>query len=277
MTQLYAYNFEYDGQLLSDFGFVMCSFGTSSGTESGSTGSEISFSTAPVQLGKRFYKTGAQYKNCLSTSFQICKDPDLYFGNDAIITEEDFRRLSRWLNRTEYLWFHAFDWCTPEVTLPWFRASFTLTRINIDSETVGVELKMTTDSPFGYGDLITKTFTFEAANDEVALRDLNDEIGDTYPEVTITCGAAGTLTLEDDITGCSFEVENCVSNEVIHLSGETMVIETDSVTHMATLANDFNYDFFRFGNTYDNRENTITASMPCTVEIKYRPIIKSSL
>ena len=274
---MYAYNFEYDGQLLSDFGFVVCSFGTSSGTTNGNSGSEIAFETVPVQLGKRFYKTGTQYKECLSTSFQICKDPDLYNGDDAYVTEDDFRRLSRWLNRREFLWFHAFDWCTPDVKQPWFRASFTLKKIDYDFGTVGVELKMITDSPFGFGDMETKTLTFAAANDEAAFRDQNDEIGDTYPELTITCGASGTLKLEDDVTGCSCEIENCVSGEVIHFTGETMIVETNSVTHALTLANDFNYDFFRFGNTYDNRENTITASIPCTVEIKYRPIIKNTL
>jgi len=274
---LHAYNFEYDGQLLSDFGFVVCSFGTSSGTENGNSGSEISFETVPVQMGKHFYRTGTSYKSCLSATFQICKNPDLYSEEEMILSEDDFRRLSRWLNRREYLWFHGFDWCTPEVMLPWFRASFTLRRIETDSDTIGVELKMTTDSPFGYGDLVTKTLTFESANDTAAFRDQNDEIGDTYPELTVTCGASGTLTLEDDVTGCLCEVENCVNGETLHFTGETMIIETDSVTHEATLANDFNYEFFRFGNTYDNRENIITASMPCTVVIKYRPIIKNTL
>ena len=271
---MHACNFEYAGQLLSDFGFIVCSFDSSSGTSKSETGSEISFETAPVQYGKHVYKVGTKYSRCLKTTFQICKDPDQYIGDDAIITHDDFRRLSRWLNRREYLWFHGFD-MTPDVEQPWFRASFTLSRIEFGQDTFGIELEMITDSPFGYG-LPTET-TLEFNGEPIVFRDLNDEIGDTYPELTVTCGASGTLTLENDLTGCACEVENCVNGETLHFGGEIMTIDTDSATHALTLANDFNYDFFRFGNTYDTRENTITASMPCTVVISYRPIIKDTL
>ena len=275
---MHACNFEYDGQLLSDFGFIVCSFDTASDVSAVQTGSEISFETAPVQRGKRFYNVGTQFKTCLSATFQICKDTSANDGDEMIITHADFRRLSRWLNRREFLWFHFFDLdVRPEVEQPWFRASFTLTKIDFGSDTIGVELKMVTDSPFGYGQPINKTLSFTALEPSVVFRDQNDEIGDTYPELTITCDGSGTLTLSNDLTGCSFEVENCSANEVLHLSGESMMISTDSVTHALTLANDFNYDFFSFGNTYDTRENTITASIPCTVEISYRPILKDTL
>ena len=73
------------------------------------------------------------------------------------------------------------------------------------------------------------------------------------------------------------EIDNCVSGEVLTLSGETMIISTSSTTHEATLADDFNYDFFRFGNTFGSSTNTVTASIPCNVVIKYRPIIKDTL
>ena len=273
---MYACNFEYDGQLLSDFGFVVGTVDSSNGTAKSLTGSEISFETAPVQYGKHFYKVGTQYKDCLSATFQIFKNTDVFQEKDLAVTHDDFRRLSRWLNRREFLWFHGFD-MTPDVEQPWFRASFTLSRIDFGSETIGVELKMTTDSPFGYGLPVEKELVFESAGDTILFRDQNDEIGDTYPELTITCGAGGTLTLENDLTGCSCEIENCVSGEVLHFTGETMVLETSSATHALTLANDFNYEFFCFGNTYDVRENNITASMPCTVVINYRPIIKDTL
>ena len=273
---MYAYDFEYDGRLLSDFGFIVCHFDQGGGADSADTGSEISFVTAPVHDGKRNYAVGTEYKKCLSTTFQICKDPRELADGEEITTDE-FRQLSRWLNRREYLWFHAFDWCEPEATRPWVRATFTLQRIDVGNETVGIELDMDTDSPFGYGDEIIKEFEFTSGELSQPLHDENDEIGECYPELTITCGASGTLTLEDDVTGCSCTVENCVNGEVLHFSGDTMIIETDSVTHANTLANDFNYDFFRFGNTADNRENVITASMPCTVELRYRPIRKDTI
>ena len=274
---MYAYDFEYDGKLLSDFGFVICHFDTNSGTSTADKGSEISFTTASAHSGKRFYKVGTEYKKCLTTTFQIMKNPDLGLDEDEVITADEFRQLSRWLNRREYLWFHAFDWCDPEVFRPWVRASFTLTRIDIGNETVGIELDMETDSPFGYGDEIETEIAFTAGELSQTFYDRNDEIGDCYPELTITCGQAGTLTLEDDVTGCACTIENCVSGEVITLSGETMIISTSNTVHAATLANDFNYDFFRFGNTLDERTNVFTASMPCTVVLKYRPNKKDTI
>ena len=268
---MYAYNFEYDGKLLSDFGFIICHFDQSSGASNADAGSEINFTTASSHSGKRQYAVGTAYKQCLSTTFQICKDPHLYNGEIDVITAEEFRNLSRWLL------FHAYDWCEPEVKRPWVRASFSLRRIDVGGETVGIELEATTDSPFGYGDEIIKTIEFEQGALEVELYDRNDEIGDCYPELTVTCGASGTWSLDNDITGCHCEVKNCVSDEVLTFSGESMIIGTSSVTHELTLANDFNYDYFRFANTIDNRENIITASMPCVVELRYRPILKDTM
>ena len=54
-----------------------------------------------------------------------------------------------------------------------------------------------------------------------------------------------------------------------------MIVGTSISGH--DIANDFNYDFFRIGNTANDRENEITASAPCTVYLKYRPILKDTL
>ena len=273
---MYAYDFEYDGKLLSDYGFVVCKFNSDS-LGNADTGSEITFETASAHAGKIRYAVGSEYKDCLTTTFQICKNPKLYADDEMNIMTEEFRELSRWLNRRDFLWFHAFDWCNPEVSRPWVRASFSLTRIDYGMETVGVELKMVTDSPFGYGDPIEKEIVFSSGSMEQTFYDKSDEIGETYPELTIVCKGAGKLTLTDDITGCSFEVENCENGETITLSGDTMMIDTDSAAHKETIANDFNYDFFRFGNTLDNRLNTFTASLPCKVTLRYRPSLKDTI
>jgi hypothetical protein len=274
---LYAYNFEYDGRLLSDIGFIVCHFNDSGGLDTADGGSEISFETATSHSGKRFFEVGSEYKKCLTTKFQICKDPKIYREDEMEITAEEFRRISRWLNRREFLWFHGFDWCEPEISRPWVRASSTLTRIDLGNATIGIEVDMTTDSPFGYGDEVIKTFEFTSEKLTHTFVDENDEIGETYPELKVTCNAGGTWTLADDITGCSCEVANCVNGEILHFSGDTMVIETESVTHQNTLANDFNYDYFRFGNTYEQRLNTFTATIPCTVELRYRPQLKDTI
>ena len=270
---MYACDFEYDGLKLSDFGFIVCEFDGSNGTEIANAGSEITFITTPIHSGKRYVRSGTKYDKCLSTTFQICKDPDTHNEDELALTDDEFRALSRWLNRREYLWFHSFD---GEVTTrPYFRASFNLKRIEIGKVTYGVELDMVTDAPFGYGEEETVSLSFSAGALSKTFDDLSDDIGEIYPKTTIQCSSSGDLVLTNDITGCSFEVDDCVSGETISLSGDTMIITSSLQTH--DIANSFNYDFFRFGNTYDQTTNTVTASIPCTVTMKYRPIIKDTL
>ena len=272
---MYAYDFEYDGRHLSEFGFMVCSFDVPSGAETADKGSEITLTSEPIRNGIRNIVTGIKYDETLTTTFQICKDPTVYDSDNMEITVEEFRALSRWLNRKEYLWFHSYDWDEPDKVKPWFRATFTLSRILIAQRTYGVELEMFTDSPFGYGEEIVKKINFTNGNLTAKFADQNDEIGDTYPEMKITCGASGTLILTDDVTNCDFEVANCTSGEIITLSGDTMIIESSNSEH--DIANDFNYQFFCFGNSFKNKNNTITANMPCNVEIRYRPIYKDTL
>lgn len=272
---LYTCDFEYDGVRLSDLGYIVCEFGGSSGDERVNAGSEITFITVPLHSGKRTAVAGSKYDKCLSAKLQICKNPNKFNESEMEISDEEFRALSRWLNRREYLWFHGFD--ADRSTRPWFRASFSLTRIDVGKTTYGVELDMVTDSPFGYDR--EKNIELEFTSTQLSKRfsDDNDEIGDTYPEMTITCNASGDLKLENDVTGCSMEINNCVSGEIITLSGESLIISTSSATHSNTIANDFNYDFFRFGNSFENCVNTVTASIPCDVVMRYRPILKDTL
>ena len=272
---MYAYDFEYDGKLLSEYGFMVCRFDEAGGPEAADAGSEITFVTAPMQAGKRFVAGGSKYDKCLTTTFQICKNPCDFNAEEMEISADEFRALSRWLNRREFLWFHNYDWQEPEKIRPWVRASFSLAKIEIGGVTYGIELTMTTDSPFGYGEEIVEEFTFTQNKLSELLVDYNDEIGETYPALTITCGSAGTLTISDDRTDCECSVDNCISGEVISFSGDTQIITSSNALH--DLANDFNYDFFRFGNTFDDRENTVTVNMPCTVELRYRPIWKDTL
>ena len=271
---MYAYDFEYDGKLLSDFGMVVCSF-ANGGVSNGSKGSEISFNLVPAGYGKRYFVAGLQYENCLSTAFQICKDPERVGNGDPRISNEEFRALSRWLNRKKFLWFRSFDRCEPEQEKPWFRASFILTRIEYGRDTVGIELNMMTDAPFGYGDEIEETLTFAAGSLSKTVLDRSDEIGDLYPFAQITPAQAGTITVSNAMTGCATQIKNCAASEVITMSGESMIVSSSATGH--ELANDFNYDFFRIGNTAQSRENVITASAPCTLYMKYRPILKDTL
>ena len=101
---------------------------------------------------------------------------------------------------------------------------------------------------------------------------MSDEIGVIYTTVKITCKSSGDLELTNLTYDTTVKVDNCKNDEVITIDGESLVITTDDPSH--DICDDFNYEFFAIGNTINDRRNRIAVTLPCLVEIKYRPIIK---
>lgn len=62
---MYATDFEYAGQFLSDFGFIVCNFDGDKGWESISAGSEITFNKVSKNQGKVHSLTDTRYNNCM--------------------------------------------------------------------------------------------------------------------------------------------------------------------------------------------------------------------
>lgn len=271
---MYACDFEYDGRYLSDFGYIICKFDSNGGVDTSSKGSEIEFTKVALHSGKKYYASGTKYNECLTATFQICRNPELYTDDVFEITREDFRDLSRWLNRRRYYKFRTFDMAQEYLPQPYYYATFNLTKIEVDGRIYGVELKLTTNSPFGYAPEKWFTHKFDGG-DSVLFSDPSDEIGNTYPTTIITCKEDGDVEITNDFTGCDMVIKNCTSGEVITLSGETMIITSSDEDH--DIANDFNYDFFSFGNSFENRSNIITSSAACKFEIGYEAIVKDTI
>jgi len=59
-----VYDFEFDGQRLSELGMTICSFGDK-GLETVDNGSQVSFNTVSVLGGSLQRKTSAVYEDCL--------------------------------------------------------------------------------------------------------------------------------------------------------------------------------------------------------------------
>lgn len=275
-----ALDFEYDGQLLSDYGFIICNFDySSSATEVGS-GATITFSKKSHNGGKKFSKVGTSYDECVSASFDICKNPDINSPEEMEITKEEFADIGRWLNRREFLKFRIIE--NNKVDLDsqtcFFNASFNISKITIDETLYGIRLKMETDSPFGYGQERVHKWSLTDAETTVGLYDQSGDIGFIYPKVIIKSGVNGDITLKNEMTGCKTVIKNCSAGETITLHGDTLVITTDKTTHR--IYDDFNFDYFTIGNIFDNTENKITISLsqtsskPTIITIKYNPIIK---
>lgn len=269
----HAYDFEYAGFYLSDFGFVVCDFDSSSGTDIASAGSVITFNTVPRNKGKIWSLTSTQYDECIQTTIQICKNPNLY--EDLRIDNDEYRSIMRWLNRREFLKFRLLTDDNTTDDTGFYMASFNVSKIKIQDVLYGLELTMETDKPFAYGEPQRIVINAKDTEREYDICDVSDEIGSIYPSMKITCNGSGDLMIYNDLENCTTEIKNCSEGEVITIDGDALFIETSLKSH-TTINNDFNYCFFRIGNTYDKRNNRITVSLPCDIELSYMPVIKDA-
>lgn len=271
---MYAIDFEYDGQYLSNFGFIICDFDSTSGADIISAGSKITFNKVSLNRGRQYSLTSTQYDECISTTFDICKNPDEYDYEDMVISKDEYRTLMRWLNRREFLKFHVLNEDEYYAEPCYFNASFNIEKIEIGCKLYGMRLTMETNSPFGYGDEISSILLFSDSSAYHHVKYVSDEIGSICPDVTITCNADGDLTIYNELVDCTTVIKNCAAGEIITMNGSAQIISSNYNSH--DICNDFNYEFLRIGNTINVRNNRISVSIPCKIEVKYSPIIKDT-
>lgn len=269
---MYALDFEYDGQYLSDYGFIICNFDGSS-METVSAGSAITFNKIPIHGGKKYNLTSTQYDECIQSTFSICKNPKIYKDNMQISNDE-YRDIMRWLNRRQFLNFQLLGGDDYDGETCFYEASFNVSKIKIDEILYGMELTMETNKPFGYGQEQSVTWVVSDPEKPYILSDISDEIGTTYPSMEILINANGDFSLYNEMENCTMEIKNCTVGEKITIDGNSQIIQTSMDSHH--IYDDFNFEFFRIGNTITSRSNKITCSLPSKIEIRYLPIIKDA-
>ena len=259
-----AYDFEYDNLSLSSFGYTLCNFG-SKGLQTISNGSMITFNTVSTLNGAKHELTSVEYENCLETVLQICKNP---CGTDDFeMTIDELRILSRWLNRKG---FYKFKILSDGYLDIYFEASFNISKIEIDGRLYGLELELKTNRPFALQEPKKETVKNLVSNGKHSVTDYSDVEGYIYPEVEITLNESGNLSIYNAIENRTTYIANCVAGEVIKMNYP--IIESSIVDHK--IQNDFNWNFFRIANTFKNKVNELTISLPCTMKITYSPTIK---
>ena len=269
---MFALDFEYDNQYLSDYNCIICDFDYSGGTKTADAGSKISFEKVSRNSGKIHTLVSAKYEECIQTSFAICKNPDLCKTyEDRYITNDEYRDLIRWLNRREFLRFRLLsdeytDTC-------YYNASFNIETITIADRLVGLQLTMETDKPFGYGELVSYKYVFTENVTQKKMIDVSDEIGYIYPDIKIKATSTGSITLKNIETDSTMVIANCTENEIINIIGSEKIITRSLAAH--DIYSDFNYEFLKIGNTFNNNINTIQCTGTCEVTISYYPIVKN--
>lgn len=260
-----AIDFYYDGLRLSDFGFIICKF-DSDDVETIENGSQITFNAVPTLNGMKHELTSSSYEDCLTTTFQICKNVC-----DSNQTEEisldDLRKIMSWLNRKG---FHEFRLLDDEHSGIYFEASFNVSRIEMNGSVYGFELEIFTNRPFALRDPIMTKFICATENTVKTIFSESDEEGFIYPDMEITIGVDGDFEIKNSFNDNVMKIANCKAGEVITV--KYPIIKSSLANHK--IQNDFNWRFFRIESTFNKKKNEITVTLPCTIIMSYSPIVK---
>ena len=260
-------DFEYAGKNLSDFGMVVCNFG-SKGLETKVNGGQSTFNTVATLNGKKFELVNVEYEDCASNVIQICKIP--CFGDVMEISSTELNNLTRWLCRNSFQKLKLLDKAYLDL---YFEARFKVSKIELDGILVGLELEIETNAPYSFKDPQIITINNTEANGKHSINDTSQEEGFIYPYTEITIKRDGNLDIYNTLEDRHTFIRNCKNGEVITM--DYPIIQSTLSSHK--IQNDFNWNFFRIANTYEKSRNDLTISLPCTIKIKYSPIVKVGL
>lgn len=262
-----AYDFSYGDKSLSDFGMIICRF-DSVGLDTVDDGAEISFNTISTLGGLKNEIVSTEYEDCLESTLQICKHSCV--SGIQEITESEHRELTKWLCRKHFLKFKILD--ENHIDL-YYEAIINVSKIELNGKLIGLELNIRTNRPFALKEPRTINIKNLVHNGKYSLNDTSYEEGYIYPYTEITINESGDLDIYNALEDRNTHIANCVAGEVIIM--DYPVITSSLSSH--NIQDDFNWDFFRVANTYENSRNDLTISIPCTIKVRYSPIVKVGL
>lgn len=263
-----AENFEYAGEFLNDKGYIICSQDNSGGFETLDSDSQRSFNTQSMFNGKMFELTHSTYEDRIEITFCICKH-SCQSPIPTPITTTESRVLKRWLNRPD---FHRFKLLQPNWSDIYMEGSFNVKDVECMGETYMLELTFISNRPFALHEPITYNFTTSNNNKSFTIYDISDEVGYIYPDIEIKCLESGNLEILNSNEERRTIIKNCSNGEIITFTRD-LIMNTSVISHK--IQNDFNYQFLRISNSYYNRKNKLTFSIPVQVSLKYSPYIKA--
>ncbi len=260
-------DFEFDGEKLSDKGYMMYSDGI---TDEELAVSSMVYDTVKASLSDISHKVAHNYEENYTRTFAIMKSP--CEDTEYNITEEEISEMTRWLVRKQYKVFRYID-DEGEPFPTWYKVMNTVNKVVYGEDVIGLSITVTANAPYGFADAETEEWTTNAETITV----VTDEEGYIYPDMVITCNEAGNLSITNSReTGRATVIKNVGSGEVITITGgDIQQISTNAIGH--DLSVDFNYVFPRLCADYHNYDNTITTNLSCDKELTYYGIRKVGL
>lgn len=268
---MYVDDFEFDGKLLSSFGFSCMTW--NGDPNASSNVSHIEFTTIRPIHRSKWMHYGAQFSEPLSTTIEIGKY-NCDTGTFDELTPNQQSPIMRWLNRRDgYKEFRLPD--QTGYNNLYFYVQINATPLMFRGRVYGFELAVTADRPFAI-QKCSDSFTISEVNGQHTILDISDDIGNTPVFMTVTTAGAGTLTIKnsrlDD--NDAIIIENVVADEEFILDGIHLIAADTADRSDINMADRFNFKFPALVNTYSNIANVFTFSVPCTVEVRWDSPVK---
>lgn len=256
-------DFIFDGEKLSEYGYMMCSF--DSETIETIPISTSSFNEIKSPLSDTSHKTSVSYSENLSKKIQImkmnCND------NNYEITDEEISSMTKWLCRKEYKWF---QWIKNGITCQiYYEVYFRVSKIEIAEVCVGLELSIISNRPYALSPIIELNKTITSTDNLLTINLDNDDEGYIYPDVEITINQDGNVVITNQFENRRTVINNCVTGEIINIIGDDTLQITSSIEGH-DLSNDFNYNFLCLCNKYNENENILKIDLDCDIRVSYR-------
>lgn len=264
-------DFEFDGQRLSDLGYVMGNFNGSSDSEI-DIGCDITFTTIKNNHSSIHSKTSSSYENVYSTTFEILKNP--CSTNDPYLNTSEVRYFANWLNVEDYR--ELILTSDIDDDLHYF-GSFNIKPILVGGRIGGLSLTFTANTPYAFQSPVIHHGMLLNPDDELCIYGDGDMQRSILPTIKVRCLQKGDLEITNSLTGQCVKVDNCIADETITLDGEHKIILTDKPDKHPTLANDFNYEWFEIANNGQHGRqlgNYYSSTLPCELTVTYLPIRK---
>jgi len=274
---LYAKDFEYAGEKLSDYGFVICSFDGQKNLESVSSGCDITFNQVKPSMSNTFNLYSSVYDSPYTATFQICKNSCVFKNNLYLTTNEVFS-LQRWLCRNTY---HRFKIDQEGYYNIYWMTVFSVKQITWNCKIIGLELTMYSNAPYAYMDDISLEYNCKE-NEPFFIYSASDEEGYIYPSIEFLCLKESniekkySIELSNSLDKKTMKIKGCKKGEIITIDGKSLTISSSDTSHIS-LPNDFNYFFPKIFNSYANNKNIFVCNIDCLIKFSYSPIRKIGL
>ena len=266
-------DFEWCGQSASLFGLIPCRFSTS-GPETAENGASLELTAVNVPGSHRWNYLSGRYANALTGTFQVCKDPCTAAA--PCFSAGELRFFNRWLARNDG--YHKFKiardpdggYCEF-----YFNAMLNVKKMEYSGNVIGLEITVTTDAPYAYFEPKTALMDMTAEPFRYTYTDVSDEVGRLCPAFRITCCADGDYAVSNTLSGIIARINGCIQGEILTMDSEHRILT--STVRGDDVMKAFNFGWLDIQNTYEERRNTYTSNLPCSITMTYSPIAKIGL